>query len=126
MSIKIRLATYATTAAIIAAVGLFYAARDSDDNYLLSVKWVPEVLSIQNPVYITATVDGVPLIRRTRHVSPWGETMTAVPMAQVTLSAVTRHPGIGFLDCIIMVNGRSVPHTGHDSITGPGKVTCTN
>jgi hypothetical protein len=99
--------------------------NNKDDNYVLSVKWDPPVLSIQLPVLITAKVDGVPVVPlKALHVSPWGLTMTAEPGAAIELVASSAHPGTSHLDCIIMRNGRSVPGGGYDSVPGPGNVRC--
>jgi hypothetical protein len=96
-----------------------------DDNYVLSVTWQPSVLNTRNPVLITVYVDGVALPRRVRHLSPYGETMTAVHGARVKLTATTGHREVTRLDCVILRNGTAVPHGGHDVVNGPGLVTCT-
>lgn len=131
MSLKSKIITIPTIVILLASLGLWYGHRDvaretsgnKDDHFLLSVKWKPEVLSIQSPVHITFTVDGVPF-KRIRHVSPWGETMHAEPGVKVVLTARTAHPSTFFLDCIIMKNARSVPGTGYMKIETPGMVEC--
>lgn len=125
MGIKMKLATAASTAILALGVGVLYQARDSDDNYSLSVLWKPSVLSPQNPVDIRVTVDGVQIIGRTRHLSPWHETMTAEPGAAVILTAVTSHPSVFRMECTILVGGK-VPSTGFNAIVSAGAVKCFN
>lgn len=120
-----------TAIAILGILAIWYGVPGAtrsftdDDDYVASVTWRPEVLSIQRPVNIRLSVDGVPLVHKKLHVSPWSQTMTAAPGAQITLSADTVHPSVFRLDCMIMRNGRSVPRTGVDVSEGPGAVTCT-
>ena len=99
-------------------------ACSRSNNLVLSVKWNPEVLSIQLPVRITVTVDGTPMVRRTKHISPWGETMTACHDAVVILRATTGHPSVFWLDCIILRDGRTIDGRGYDSLKGPGRIEC--
>jgi len=117
--------TLAVTLAV-AAIGftMLDQGREDDDNYVLSSKWDPGAMALHNDVKITVTVDGIPLVQRSRRLSPWGETLTAAKGSTVVLRAVSAHPATQFLDCIIMRNGRSVPSTGFDSIHGPGSVEC--
>lgn len=93
------------------------------DNYVLSTTWAP--VSMKYYVHIVVTVDGHRLISKHRNISPWGETMTAAKGAVIIVSAQTHQPTIQTLDCMIMRNGKSVPSTGFDKITGPGRVQCT-
>ena len=101
-------------------------SRNSDERWLLAVKWEPGVLSIQHPVNITASVDGVPLVSKRLHVSPWSETMSTAPGATVKLVASTSHPSVFHMDCILMRDGKTIPSTGYDSIKVPGQVVCFN
>lgn len=97
----------------------------SDDNYLLSSKWIPGVMPFQSPVTITVTVDGIPIIPgRTVRLSPWQETMTAEHGAQIKLVVSAMHSNLGLVDCMILRNNRVVPGGGFDSLPGPGVVTC--
>lgn len=124
MSIKTKLITYPTLAilAVVAAIG--FQANNSDDNYVLSVKWSPPAMPQHNEVTIVISVDGFPLPPIRRRLSPWGETMTAAPGAIVKLRATANHPVTELLDCIIMRNGRSVGGGGYDKRTGAGFVEC--
>jgi hypothetical protein len=133
MKLASRLKVYATTLLMIAAVGFWYTSREGptggknkneDDNWMLSVTWKPGALSLQNRVHIVVKVDGFALPPYWRHISPFGETMTTERGARVELSASTGHPGLEFMDCIILRNGVTVPSTGFDSITHPGSVRC--
>lgn len=133
MSITAKIKIWATIAAAVGVYAAFQTATGSlvsdDDNYALSVKWEPGVLSIQRPVNITVTVDGVPIISRIRHVSPWHETMTAVKGSKVRLSASTIHPGLYFMDCLILANGSGSVQPGmYKAIhapADPSSVECT-
>ena len=93
------------------------------DNYVLSVTWAP--VSMKYYTHIVVTVDGHRIISKHRNISPWGVTMTATKGAVIILTAQTHQPTIQTLDCMIMRNGKSVPSTGFDKITGPGRVQCT-
>lgn len=93
-----------------------------DDNYVLSVTWSP--ISMKHTNRIVVTVDGIGVIKKYRNLSPWGETMTASKGAVVVLTAELYLSTLQNMDCMIMRNGKSVPHTGYDKITGPGKVAC--
>lgn len=93
-----------------------------DDNYVLSVTWSP--ISMKHTNRIVVTVDGIGVIKKYRNLSPWGETMTASKGAVVVLTAELYLSTLQNMDCMIMRNGKSVPSTGYDKITGPGKVTC--
>lgn len=124
---------------LVALIGVFAAFQiatgnitkdNNDDNYVASVSWSPGVLSIQRPVTIKLSVDGVPMVTKVLHVSPWSETMTVVPQARVSLVAQTGHPSLGKLDCILLRNGRTVSGSGFDSWTAgtdpaPAAVSCT-
>jgi hypothetical protein len=132
MSVITKIKVYATGAIILAMLGGFYTLTDTttstdDDQYTLSSKWIPGVMPIHHEVIITVTVDGYPLISRRRRVSPWMETLAATKGAMVTLTVFSRHPGTGFVDCVIMKNGRSVGMPGgYDTLPGgPGTVKCT-
>ena len=126
MKIVTRIITIPTILALAAVLGIWLQTTSkSDNNYVLSVTWRPTALPGQNKVRILASVDGVPMISRERRISPWGETMTATPGAAVSLTAEAGHQSIQLLDCMILVNGRSVPGDGHKNILHPGTVTCT-
>jgi hypothetical protein len=127
MKIVTRLKLYAATlvVAAVAAFALYHTGPPGPDNsYLLSVTWIPEVLSVQNPVNITATADGVPMVNKRLHVSPWSETLLAADGVVVVLLASTRHPSVSMLDCIVLKNGKTVSSTGNNKIHGPGQVKC--
>lgn len=93
------------------------------DNYVLSVTWHP--VKMTHKTKIMVLVDGTPFASRLRNLSPWGETMTAVKGARVELTAEMYLPSLQELDCMIMRNGESVPHTGFNKINGPGLVRCS-
>jgi len=124
MSVRSKIGSAATALALIAVVGIWTQARESDDNYVLGSKWSPESLPAQLPVMITISIDGYPLTTRIRRQSPYQETMTAAPGALITLTVTSEHPSIFFMDCIIMRNGRSVPSGGYNTIPHPGTVKC--
>ena len=131
MSVATRVRTYATVLALAGASVIWFTATGrkdpcSDSEHLvLSVKWQPGVLSIQRPVNIETTVDGVPIIKRERHVSPFNETMTACHDAEVILTAQTVHTAVHLLDCIILRNGNT-SRKGYDVINEPGTVRCVS
>lgn len=130
MKLVTRIKIYGTALAVVAAMVLWFTATSDkqpcskDNQMVLSVKWQPGTLSIQRPVHITATVDGVPLVTKNLHVSPWGQTMTACHDALVVLTAQTSHPSVHLLDCIILRDGKIGGRKGYDSIKSPGSVRC--
>lgn len=93
-----------------------------DDNYVFSVTWQPV-----NPTHKTrveVTVDGATLMIREPRLSPWGATAIIAKGAKVELTAALYLTSLQKMDCMIMRNGKSVPHTGFDKREGPGTVTC--
>ena len=120
---------WATSLLVLGALAGWYTTAgvnqaDHDDNYVLSSKWEPSVLSPQLPALITISVNGAPLPTITRRLSPYHETMTATKGAMVTLTVTSAYPSIFFMDCVIMRNGRSVPSGGFDTIGHAGTVKC--
>lgn len=130
MRVTTKINMFGTLVALIAVFAAFQIATGNivtdrnDDDFSVSSKWEPGVLSPQNPVKIVVTVDGFALPARFRHVSPYHENMTVARGAKVVVRAETKHPSVHNLDCFILVNGLVVPHTGFDSRTGPGAVQC--
>lgn len=126
MGIGTKMKVGASTAALLLAAAVVTTTREElrDNRYLLSSKWAPGVMPIHNDIRVEVKVDGVTVMVRKRRLSPWSETLTAAAGAVVKMTAVSVHPSTQLLDCIILVNGRTVPGTGFDQRTSVGTVTC--
>lgn len=134
MSLKQKIITIPTVITIVGVLALWYATSnpgrpepsgsDGQDEFVLSVKWFPQLMPMHSDVHITVTANGYPLMARRVRASPWGETVLLPKGTTVVLTALSAHPATGLLDCIIMLNGRSVPRTGFDSVPAPGTVRC--
>lgn len=126
---KVKTVTGIIVVALVAAVAMHVnpsafkvTTGDDSDNYVFSVTWHPVNMTHKN--HIVVTVDGFPLIVRDRNLSPWGDTATIAKGAKVKLTASLHTVNLVEMDCMIMRNGKSVPHTGFDKRKGPGTVTC--